>query len=85
MSLIETVSKGIVDAMKAKDSDVLGTLRMLKTALTMREVEKGRGLEPAEELMARYGAETLEEAFFAATGREFEEEEDEDDDREVFA
>ena len=50
MSLIETVSKGIVDAMKAKDSDVLGTLRMLKSALTMREVEKGRGLEPAEEL-----------------------------------
>ena len=50
MSLIETVSKGIVDAMKAKDSDLLGTLRMLKTALTMREVEKGRGLEPAEEL-----------------------------------
>ena len=50
MLLIETVSKGIVDAMKARDSDVLGTLRMLKSALTMREVEKGRGLEPAEEL-----------------------------------
>ena len=31
------------------------------------------------------GAETLEEAFFVATGREFEAEEDEDDDREVFA
>ena len=50
MSLIENVSKGIVDAMKSKDADVLGTLRMLKTALTMREVEKGRSLEPAEEL-----------------------------------
>ena len=50
VSLIENVSKGIVDAMKTKDTDVLGTLRMLKTALTMREVEKGRGLEPAEEL-----------------------------------
>ena len=50
VSLIEDVSKGIVVAMKAKDADVLGTLRMLKTALTMREVEKGRGLEPAEEL-----------------------------------
>ena len=50
VALIEDVSKGIVDAMKAKDADVLGTLRMLKTALTMREVEKGRGLEPAEEL-----------------------------------
>ena len=31
-------------------------------------------LEPADELKRRYGAETLEEAFFAATGREFEEE-----------
>jgi uncharacterized protein YqeY len=50
VSLIENVSKGIVEAMKAKDADVLGTLRMLKTALTMREVEKGRGLEPGEEL-----------------------------------
>jgi uncharacterized protein len=50
VSLIDDVSKGIVDAMKARDAAVLGTLRMLKTALTMREVEKGRGLEPAEEL-----------------------------------
>ena len=36
-------------------------------------------LEPAEELKARYGASTLEEAFFAATGRGFEDEEDEVD------
>jgi ABC-2 type transport system ATP-binding protein len=43
-------------------------------------------LEPADELKARYGAETLEEAFFAATGRAFEEEMDEEDmEREVFA
>ena len=34
-------------------------------------------LEPAEELMARYQAATLEEAFFAATGRGFEDEDDE--------
>jgi ABC-2 type transport system ATP-binding protein len=34
-------------------------------------------LEPADELKARYRAETLEEAFFAATGRGFEDEEDE--------
>ena len=33
-------------------------------------------LEPAAELKRRYGAETLEEAFFSATGRSFEEEED---------
>jgi len=31
-------------------------------------------LEPADELKARYGADTLEEAFFAATGKSFEEE-----------
>src|ERR1043166_6364567 len=43
-------------------------------------------LEPADELKARYRAETLEEAFFAATGREFEhEQEDEDAERGVFA
>jgi hypothetical protein len=32
-------------------------------------------LEPPDELKRRFGAETLEEAFFAATGRSFEEEE----------
>jgi hypothetical protein len=42
-------------------------------------------LEPAEDLKRRYGCGTLEEAFFAATGREFEEEEEEDDDREFGA
>jgi ABC-2 type transport system ATP-binding protein len=42
-------------------------------------------LETAAEIKRRYDAETLEEAFFAATGREFEAEVDEDDDREVMA
>jgi ABC-2 type transport system ATP-binding protein len=43
-------------------------------------------LEPADEIKRRYEASTLEEAFFAATGREFEAEGEEDeDDREVFA
>src|SRR3989440_12119354 len=43
-------------------------------------------LEPVDELKARFRAETLEEAFFAATGREFEHEnEDEDAERGVFA
>jgi ABC-2 type transport system ATP-binding protein len=41
-------------------------------------------LEPVEDLLHRYDASTLEEAFFAATGRTFEDEED-DDEREVFA
>jgi ABC-2 type transport system ATP-binding protein len=35
-------------------------------------------LAPPDELKRRYGAETLEEAFFAATGRSFEEEEAEE-------
>jgi ABC-2 type transport system ATP-binding protein len=43
-------------------------------------------LEPVDELLRRYDASTLEEAFFAATGRAFEAEVDEDDeDREVLA
>src|SRR6516165_2749664 len=43
-------------------------------------------LEPVCEVKARYGVETLEEAFFAATGRTFEDEDEEaEKDREVFA
>src|SRR5205823_184870 len=42
-------------------------------------------LEPVEDVKRRYSVETLEEAFFAATGRTFEEEQTEDDAyREVF-
>jgi len=50
-------------------------------------LDRGRllALEPADDLRRRYEAETLEEAFFAATGRAFEAEEEDDDDREVFA
>jgi ABC-2 type transport system ATP-binding protein len=47
-------------------------------------------LEPPDDLKRRYGAETVEDAFLAATGREFEDEADDDEDedredREVFA
>jgi ABC-2 type transport system ATP-binding protein len=44
-------------------------------------------LEPVEDVKRRYGVETLEEAFFVATGRTFEDEvEDEGEkDREVYA
>ncbi len=43
-------------------------------------------LEPVDQLKRRYDADTLEEAFFAATGRSFEQElTDDDRDREVFA
>ncbi|MGH3007874.1 MAG: ABC transporter ATP-binding protein [Gaiellaceae bacterium] len=42
-------------------------------------------LEPVEDVKRRFGVETLEQAFFAATGREYEAENDDDEDREVFA
>ena len=38
-------------------------------------------LEPADRIKARYGASTLEKAFFAATGKSFEEEGDDEDDK----
>jgi lipooligosaccharide transport system ATP-binding protein len=42
-------------------------------------------LEPVEDVKRRYGVATLEEAFFAATGRTFEEENEDDAERGVFA
>jgi ABC-2 type transport system ATP-binding protein len=43
-------------------------------------------LEPVDEVKDRFGVETLEDAFFAATGRTFEDETaDEKEDREVYA
>jgi uncharacterized protein YqeY len=50
MALIDDVTRGITAAMKSRDQDVLGTLRMLKSALTMREIEKGRALDDGESL-----------------------------------
>jgi uncharacterized protein YqeY len=50
MSLEQTLSADIVTAMKAKDATRLTALRMLKTALTNKRIEKGRALEGAEEL-----------------------------------
>jgi ABC-2 type transport system ATP-binding protein len=51
-------------------------------------LDRGRllALEPPDVLIRRYGASTLEDAFFAATGREIEPDADpdEDDEREVF-
>jgi ABC-2 type transport system ATP-binding protein len=45
-------------------------------------LDRGKLIElaPADELKAKYGAETLEEAFFAATGKAFEDEAEEEDD-----
>jgi uncharacterized protein YqeY len=50
MSLEQTLSADIVSAMKAKDQTRLTALRMLKTALTNKSIEKGRALDGAEEL-----------------------------------
>ena len=50
MSLEQTLSGDIVIAMKAKDQTRLTALRMLKTALTNKSIEKGRALDAAEEL-----------------------------------
>jgi ABC-2 type transport system ATP-binding protein len=75
----------------AHDATILLCTHDLTEAETLAErvgiLDRGRllMLEPASELKQRYGAATLEEAFFAATGREFEAEEDEDDDREMYA
>jgi uncharacterized protein len=50
MSLEHSLTADIVTAMKAKDQTKLTALRMLKTALTNKGIEKGRALEGAEEL-----------------------------------
>lgn len=50
MSLEQALSADIVMAMKARDATKLTALRMLKTALTNKSIEKGRALEGAEEL-----------------------------------
>jgi uncharacterized protein YqeY len=50
MSLEQTLTTDIVTAMKAKDATRLTALRMLKSALTNKSIEKGRALEGPEEL-----------------------------------
>jgi len=50
MSLEQALTADIVTAMKAKDATRLTALRMLKTALTNKSIEKGRALDNAEEL-----------------------------------
>jgi len=50
MSLEQTLGTDIVTAMKARDQAKLAPLRMLKTALMNKSIEKGRALEGAEEL-----------------------------------
>jgi uncharacterized protein YqeY len=48
MNLVEQIQKDIVAAMKAKDEPRLSCLRMVKTALTLRQVEKMAPLDDKE-------------------------------------
>ena len=50
MQLTDKVNSHITAAMKAKDAPRLSTLRMMKTAMVNKGVEKGRDLEDAEVL-----------------------------------
>ncbi len=73
MSLIEQLNKTLAEAMKARDQARLAPLRMLKTALTNREVQLGRALTAAEELqvvasLVKQRKESIEQ--FAKGGRQ---------------
>lgn len=48
MAIVEDVNGAIKDAMKAKDQQRLVALRMLKTALMNREIERGHALDENE-------------------------------------
>lgn len=50
MSFVERIQKDLTEAMKGKDELRLSTLRMMKSALKMKEVEKMRPLEDLEAL-----------------------------------
>jgi hypothetical protein len=50
MSLSEQISKDMTDAMRARDERRLSTLRMVKSALKNREVEKRGALDDKEAL-----------------------------------
>ncbi|HVB33782.1 MAG TPA: GatB/YqeY domain-containing protein [Patescibacteria group bacterium] len=48
MALTEQIQKDLIEAMKARDELRASVLRMVKTALKMKEVEKTRPLDDAE-------------------------------------
>ena len=50
MSLTEQVQKDMVDAMRKKEELRLSTLRMMKAALQLKQIEKRAALEEKEEL-----------------------------------
>ena len=50
MSFVDEVSAGIADAMRKHDPVRLSTLRMLKSALVNRAIERGHALDDTESL-----------------------------------
>ena len=73
MSLSEQIQKDIVTAMKAKDELRLSVLRMMKSALKLKEVEKIRPLDAAESIqllqtLVKQRKESIEQ--FAKGGRQ---------------
>ena len=73
MSLSEQIQKDIVTAMKAKDELRLSVLRMVKSALQLKEVEKMRPLDGPESIqllqtLAKQRKESIEQ--FAKGGRQ---------------
>ena len=48
MPLVDELSASIADAMRKHDAIRLSTLRMLKAALTNREIERGHALDDSE-------------------------------------
>ena len=73
MSLSETIQKDIVTAMKGKDEMRLSVLRMVKSALQLKEVEKMRALDGPESIqllqtLAKQRKESIDQ--FAKGGRQ---------------
>ena len=48
MAIVEQISRDLTEAMKAKEADRLSALRMIKTALKLRETELPSGVDDAE-------------------------------------
>lgn len=48
MPIVEQISRDIIESMKAKEAERLSALRMVKTALTMRQSELPAGVDDTE-------------------------------------
>jgi ABC-2 type transport system ATP-binding protein len=88
----QEVQTFIREIREAHDSTILLCTHDMKEAEDLADriglLDRGEllFLEPVGDVKGRYGVDTLEEAFFAATGRTYEDERtEEDEEREVFA